>query len=144
MLPVAALLVLFVMQMLWHLALNFLRESQHKRWVAERFGQYVPPKLVDDMVASGESAGLQGEERELTVLFSDVRGFTEFSESIPPEELTQVMNRLLTPLTGAIHAHNGTIDKYMGDAVMAFWGRHFTIAPTPSTRLRGRLPCWRR
>ncbi|QNI01947.1 adenylate/guanylate cyclase domain-containing protein [Halomonas sp. SH5A2] len=121
-LPLASFAVLLVLQMLWHLALNFLRESQHKRWVAERFGQYVPPKLVDDMVDSGESLGLAGEERELTVLFSDVRGFTAFSESIPPAELTLVMNRLLTPLTGAIHAHDGTIDKYMGDAIMAFWG----------------------
>lgn len=121
-LPLAALLVLFVLQLLWHLALNFLKESQQKRWVAERFGQYIPPKLVDDMVASGEGMGLQGEEREITVLFSDIRGFTAFSEAIPPAELTQVMNRLLTPLTGAIHAHNGTIDKYMGDAIMAFWG----------------------
>ncbi|EHJ93712.1 Adenylate cyclase 1 [Vreelandella boliviensis LC1] len=121
-LPLAALLVLFVLQMLWHLALNFLTESQQKRWVAERFGQYIPPKLVDDMVHSGQGMSLQGEEREMTVLFSDVRGFTAFSETLPPAELTQVMNRLLTPLTGAIHAHDGTIDKYMGDAIMAFWG----------------------
>ncbi|MGM0616355.1 MAG: CHASE2 domain-containing protein [Pseudomonadota bacterium] len=121
-LPLASLLVLFMMQMLWHLGLNFLRESHQKRWIAERFGQYIPPQLVDDMVESGESIDLEGEERELTVLFSDVREFTAFSESIPPKELTQVMNRLLTPLTGAIHAHNGTIDKYMGDAIMAFWG----------------------
>lgn len=121
-LPVAALIVLLVAQMLWHLTLNFLRETQQKRWVAERFGQYIPPKLVEDMVDSGESFGLEGEERELTVLFSDVRGFTAFSEAIPPSELTRVMNRLLTPLTGAIHQHQGTIDKYMGDAIMAFWG----------------------
>lgn len=121
-LPIAALLVLLVAQMLWHLALNFLRETQQKRWVAERFGQYIPPELVEDMVDSGESFGLEGEERELTVLFSDVRGFTAFSEAIPPSELTHVMNRLLTPLTGAIHQHQGTIDKYMGDAIMAFWG----------------------
>ncbi|KPQ20809.1 CHASE2 domain-containing protein [Halomonas sp. HL-93] len=121
-LPLAALLVLFVLQMLWHLALNFLSESQQKRWVAERFGQYIPPKLVDDMVHSGQGMSLQGEEREMTVLFSDVRGFTAFSEMIPPAELTRVMNRLLTPLTQAIHSYNGTIDKYMGDAMMAFWG----------------------
>lgn len=121
-LPIAGLLVLLVAQMLWHLAMNFLRETQQKRWVADRFGQYIPPELVEDMVDSGESFGLEGEERELTVLFSDVRGFTAFSESIPPAELTEVMNRLLTPLTGAIHQHNGTIDKYMGDAIMAFWG----------------------
>ncbi|WP_346796570.1 adenylate/guanylate cyclase domain-containing protein [Halomonas sp. Bachu 37] len=121
-LPIAGLLMLLVIQMLWHLAMNFLRETQQKRWVAERFGQYVPAELVEEMVDSGESFGLDGEERELTVLFSDVRGFTAFSESIPPSELTEVMNRLLTPLTGAIHQYNGTIDKYMGDAIMAFWG----------------------
>ncbi|MGQ7262803.1 CHASE2 domain-containing protein [Vreelandella sp. V005] len=121
-LPIAGLLVLLVAQMLWHLAMNFLRETQQKRWVAERFGQYIPHQLVEDMVESGESFGLEGEERELTVLFSDMRGFTAFSESIPPSELTEIMNRLLTPLTGAIHQHHGTIDKYMGDAIMAFWG----------------------
>jgi adenylate cyclase len=121
-LPIAGLLVLLVAQMLWHLAMNFLRETQQKRWVAERFGQYIPHQLVEDMVESGESFGLEGEERELTVLFSDMRGFTAFSESIPPSELTEIMNRLLTPLTSAIHQHNGTIDKYMGDAIMAFWG----------------------
>jgi len=121
-LPIAGLLVLLVAQMLWHLAMNFLRETQQKRWVAERFGQYIPHQLVEDMVESGESFGLEGEERELTVLFSDIRDFTAFSESIPPSELTEIMNRLLTPLTSAIHQHNGTIDKYMGDAIMAFWG----------------------
>ncbi|SDO26015.1 CHASE2 domain-containing protein [Vreelandella arcis] len=121
-LPIAGLLVLLTVQMLWHLAMNFLRETQQKRWVAARFGQYIPPELVESMVESGESFGLEGEERALTVLFSDVRNFTAFSETIPPSELTQVMNRLLTPLTGAIHQHNGTIDKYMGDAIMAFWG----------------------
>ncbi|MGY2461739.1 CHASE2 domain-containing protein [Vreelandella sulfidaeris] len=121
-LPIAGLLVLLVLQMLWHLAMNFLRETQQKRWVAERFGQYIPRQLVENMVVSGESFGLEGEERELTVLFSDIRGFTAFSESIPPSELTEIMNRLLTPLTGAIHQHHGTIDKYMGDAIMAFWG----------------------
>nr|WP_260578985.1 adenylate/guanylate cyclase domain-containing protein [Halomonas populi] len=121
-LPIAGLLVLLATQMLWHLAMNFLRETQQKRWVAERFGQYIPHQLVKDMVESGESFGLEGEERELTVLFSDMRDFTAFSEMLPPSELTEVMNRLLSPLTGAIHRHNGTIDKYMGDAIMAFWG----------------------
>ena len=121
-LPIAGLLGLLVVQMLWHLTLNLLRETYQRRWVAQRFGQYIPPQLVKDMVASGESFGLQGEERELTVLFSDIRGFSAFSEAIPSSELTNIMNRLLTPLTGAIHRHGGTIDKYMGDAVMAFWG----------------------
>ncbi|MDR9467427.1 adenylate/guanylate cyclase domain-containing protein [Marinospirillum sp.] len=121
-LPVASGLLLLILLAGWHLAMNFFRESREKGWVTERFGQYVPPELVDEMVDSHESFGLEGEERELTVLFSDVRGFTSFSEGIAPAELTGVMNRLLTPITRAIHAHQGTIDKYMGDAVMAFWG----------------------
>ncbi|APX92421.1 adenylate/guanylate cyclase domain-containing protein [Halomonas sp. 1513] len=121
-LPIASLLVLMVLQLVWHLSGNLLRSHRHKQWVAARFGQYVPPALVDDMVHSDEDFGLAGEVRELTVLFSDMRDFTAFSESLPPRELTAVMNRLLTPLTAAIHRHGGTIDKYMGDAVMAFWG----------------------
>lgn len=121
-LPMASGFLLLVLLAGWHLAMNFFRESRDKSWVTERFGQYVPPELVDEMVVSHESFALEGEERELTVLFSDVRGFTSFSEGISPADLTQVMNRLLTPITQAIHAHQGTIDKYMGDAVMAFWG----------------------
>ncbi|WP_114416866.1 CHASE2 domain-containing protein [Marinospirillum perlucidum] len=121
-LPLASGLLLLILMAGWHLAMNFLRESREKGWVTERFGQYVPPELVEEMVDSHASFGLEGEERELTVLFSDVRGFTSFSEGIPPAELTGVMNRLLTPITKAIHANQGTIDKYMGDAVMAFWG----------------------
>ncbi|MBE0508697.1 MAG: adenylate/guanylate cyclase domain-containing protein [Marinospirillum sp.] len=121
-LPLAPSLLLLLMLAGWHLVMNFWRESREKGWVTERFGQYVPPELVEEMVDTPESFGLEGEERELTVLFSDVRGFTSFSEGIPPSELTGVMNRLLTPITRAIHANKGTIDKYMGDAVMAFWG----------------------
>ncbi|PMR76001.1 CHASE2 domain-containing protein [Billgrantia endophytica] len=136
-LPIAGMLVLVLAQTIWHLALNLLREGQQKRWVAERFGQYVPPALVKEMVDSGESFGLEGEDRELTVLFSDVRGFTSFAESIPPAELTSVMNRLLTPLTHAIHQHGGTIDKYMGDAVMAFWGAPLADANHAERALEG-------
>lgn len=121
-LPLASGLLLLLLLCGWHLAMNFYRESREKGWVTARFGQYVPRELVEKMVVSHESFGLEGEERELTVLFSDVRGFTSFSEGIPPAELTGVMNRLLTPITRAIHQNQGTIDKYMGDAVMAFWG----------------------
>ncbi|MBB5022581.1 CHASE2 domain-containing protein [Desulfurispira natronophila] len=121
-LPFASGVLLLLVLSLWHLTMNFWRESRQKSWVTERFGQYVPPELVDEMVHTPESFGLEGEQRELSVLFSDVRGFTSFSEGIAPDELTNVMNRLLTPITEAIHQHRGTIDKYMGDAVMAFWG----------------------
>lgn len=121
--PLAAGLLLMLLQSAWHLMWNFWRESRQKNWVTSCFGQYVPPELVEEMVEDPAAAlGLEGEERNMTVLFSDVRGFTSFSEKIPPQQLTEVMNRLLTPLTRAIHAERGTIDKYMGDAIMAFWG----------------------
>ena len=110
----------------WNLLCNYLRESRRGNMVRSRFGQYVPPELVTDIIKSDKEISLEGEERELTVLFSDVRGFTSFSEQLTPAQLTDVMNRLLTPLTYAIHTHRGTIDKYMGDAVMAFWGAPLT------------------
>ncbi|RUO39360.1 adenylate/guanylate cyclase domain-containing protein [Aliidiomarina taiwanensis] len=121
-LPIASVILLTALMTVWHLTLNFWRESHAKKQVADQFGMYIPPELVKDIVASPEAQDMAGQEKELTVLFSDIRGFTTFSEKIPPAELTQVMNRLLTPVTQAIHAHQGTIDKYMGDAVMAFWG----------------------
>jgi adenylate cyclase len=105
-----------------HLLGNYWRESQRTSWVTSRFGQYVPPELVQELVASGQELSLDGEQRTLTVLFSDVREFTAFSEQVSASKLSEVMNRLLSPLTAAIHEHHGTIDKYMGDAIMAFWG----------------------
>lgn len=125
-LPLASGILLMLMLMGWHLALNFWRESQAKQQVTSQFGLYVPPDLVNDIVANPAALDLTGQERELTVLFSDVRGFTSFAEHLAPAQLTQVMNQLLSPVTRAIHQHRGTIDKYMGDAVMAFWG-----APLP-------------
>lgn len=74
------------------------------------------------MSESPEVYSLEGENREMTVLFSDVRGFTTISEGMDPKQLTQLMNALLTPLTRVIHKNRGTIDKYMGDAIMSFWG----------------------
>jgi adenylate cyclase len=77
---------------------------------------------VDEMSESPEEFSLDGENREMTVLFSDVRGFTTISEGMDPKQLTQLMNALLTPMTRVIHKNRGTIDKYMGDAIMSFWG----------------------
>ena len=82
----------------------------------------MPPELVDEMAKDPGAFSLEGESRELTVLFSDVRGFTTISEGLDPRQLTQLMNEYLSPMTHVIHQHRGTIDKYMGDAIMAFWG----------------------
>ncbi|MCO4321940.1 CHASE2 domain-containing protein [Aliidiomarina quisquiliarum] len=138
-LPLASGVLLIVLMTGWHLTMNFWRESNAKRQVAAQFGMYIPPELVANIVASPEARSMVGQEKELTVLFSDIRGFTSFSEKIPPAELTEVMNRLLTPVTKAIHAHHGTIDKYMGDAVMAFWGAPLHDEQHPVHALQGAI-----
>ena len=102
---------------------SFVREQAQRRQIRSAFGQYLSPALVEQLAQSPEKLVLGGEEREMTIMFSDVRGFTTISESFKndPQGLTTLMNRFLTPLTNAILARKGTIDKYMGDAIMAFW-----------------------
>ncbi len=121
-LPMAALLLLTLSVFVFHMSYGFFVESRGKRQLAHLFGQYVPPELVDEMSQHPQEVTLEGQSREMTVLFSDVRGFTNISEGLEPKELTQLMNAFLTPMTQIIHKHRGTIDKYMGDAIMAFWG----------------------
>jgi adenylate cyclase len=102
---------------------SFVREQRQRRQIRSAFGQYLSPALIEQLAHSPEKLVLGGEEREMTIMFSDVRGFTTISESYKhdPQGLTALMNRFLTPLTNAILARKGTIDKYMGDAIMAFW-----------------------
>ena len=102
---------------------NYTREQMGRQRIRSAFGQYLSPALVDELAAHPEKLKLGGEERRLTIMFSDVRGFTTISEfyKTDPAGLTALMNRFLTPLTNAIIGRRGTIDKYMGDAIMAFW-----------------------
>jgi adenylate cyclase len=102
---------------------SFVREQQQRKQIRSAFAQYMSPALVEQLAQSPEKLVLGGEARELTIMFSDVRGFTTISEAYKndPQGLTGLMNRFLTPLTNAILARKGYIDKYMGDAIMAFW-----------------------
>jgi adenylate cyclase len=102
---------------------SYVREQAQRRRIRSAFSQYLSPALVEQLAQSREKLVLGGEEREMTIMFSDVRGFTTISESYKhdPQGLTALMNRFLTPLTNAILDRKGTIDKYMGDAIMAFW-----------------------
>jgi len=102
---------------------SFVREQAQRRQIRSAFGQYLSPALVEQLAQSPEKLVLGGEEREMTIMFSDMRGFTSISETYKndPQGLTALMNRFLTPLTNAILSRKGTIDKYMGDAIMAFW-----------------------
>jgi adenylate cyclase len=103
-------------------------EAQRSR-IRHAFGQYLAPALVEQLAQSPEKLMLGGEERNTTILFSDVRGFTAISELYKddPQGLTSLMQRLLTPLTNTIVDHEGTIDKYIGDAIMAFWNAPLTV-----------------
>lgn len=125
-LPLASGLILISALFIFNMSYGYFVDARGKRMLARLFGQYVPPELVDEMAKDPGAYSLEGSSRDLTVLFSDVRGFTTISEGLDPRQLTQLMNEFLTPMTHVIHHHRGTIDKYMGDAIMAFWG-----APVP-------------
>ncbi|WP_246589869.1 CHASE2 domain-containing protein [Marinobacterium ramblicola] len=120
--PLAGVTLLILMLYLFMQTTGFLFESNTRRQLSRTFGQYVPPEVVRSLEQVGTADQLRGESRELTVLFSDVRGFTTLSESLSPTQLTRMMNIYLSEMTAIIHRHRGTIDKYIGDAIMAFWG----------------------
>lgn len=121
---VLMILGLFVLDTLY----GYFVESRTKRQITSLFAKYVPTELVDEMSKNPQLLpSLDGESREMTILFSDVRGFTTISEKLnDPKKLSQLMNAFLTPLSKVIYDHNGKVDKYMGDCIMAFWG-----APLP-------------
>jgi adenylate cyclase len=102
---------------------SFVREQKQRRQIRSAFSQYLSPAYVEQLAQSPEKLVLGGEQREMTIMFGDTRGFTSISETYKddPQGLTALMNRFLTPVTDAILERKGTIDKYMGDAVMAFW-----------------------
>ncbi len=100
---------------------NYLHEEEQKKWVRGAFTRYLAPNIVDEIARHPERLNLGGEIRPMTLLFSDVRGFTEISERFDAAGLTAFMNRYLTPMTDAIMGRKGTVDKYIGDAIMAFW-----------------------
>jgi len=126
---------------------NYFREEAQRRQIRSAFGQYLSPDLVEELAKYPDRLVLGGETREMTIMFSDVRGFTSISESYKrdPEGLTRLMNRFLTPLSDAIMEKRGTIDKYMGDAIMAFWnaplddGDHARHACDAALRMTERL-----
>ncbi len=120
--PLAPVMTLAFTLYLCHTIYGYLIETRGKRQLSTLFGQYVPPELVEEMDDNKDLLNMDSDSREMTVLFSDIRGFTTISESLKPRELSLLMNEYLTPMTRVIHSHRGTIDKYMGDAIMAFWG----------------------
>lgn len=116
-------LIFFTLLYGLQLFFGFFFESRKKKQLGNIFGQYIPNELVEEMSKTDEEFTLKGENRVMTVFFSDVRGFTTISEAMEdPQDLCDLINDILTPVTHVIHDNKGTIDKYIGDAIMAFWG----------------------
>jgi adenylate cyclase len=116
--PVMMLALLYLLNMAW----GFFMETRSRRLITGLFGTYVPKELVAEMSKNPEEYSMRGESRDMTVLFSDVRDFTSISEGLTPEGLKDMMNAYLTEMTQVVQEKRGTIDKYIGDAIMAFWG----------------------
>ncbi len=110
------------------LAGKYIIEERNKKFIRGAFAKYVTPEVVDSILKDPTKLSLGGEKRELTILFSDIRGFTTFSEKMDAKALASFLNDYLGIMTGIVFQHQGTLDKYIGDAVMAFWG-----APLPQS-----------
>ena len=122
-LPLASGVAMIVVLYTLNMAYGFFVEARGTRLITGLFGQYVPPELVEKMAANPEQFNMAPRAEELSVLFSDVRGFTTISEALSPEDLSHYINEYLTTMSLVIRErHRGTLDKYIGDAVMAFWG----------------------
>jgi len=120
--PVASLTMLILTINATHMSFGYFHESHAKRSMTKLFGQYVPPELVREMSRNPDHYGMEGRNAELSVLFADIRGFTALSEGLAPQELATMMNEFFSAMTAVISSHRGTLDKYVGDAIMAFWG----------------------
>lgn len=117
----------------------FVQTESERRFVRAAFARYLSPALVERLARNPDSLRLGGETRELTILFSDIRGFTTLSEGMTPEELTRFMNRYLTPMSDRILEREGFIDKYIGDAIMAFWNAPLDVADHAAAACRAAL-----
>ena len=121
-LPLAASVLMTVTLYTVNMAYGYFVETRSKRQFTELFGQYVPPELVGIMAEDPEQYTMAPKSTDLTILFSDVRGFTSISEALSPEHLREYINEYLTDMSNIIRGkYRGTLDKYIGDAIMAFW-----------------------
>lgn len=116
--PSAVLLLLFLVVTI----ANYFFEGREKRFIQSAFGHYVAPTIVNELVRHPEKLSLLGEQKVLTIFFSDIRGFTSLSEKMDAEELGRFMNEYLTAMSDIVMQQQGTVDKFIGDAVMAIWG----------------------
>jgi adenylate cyclase len=133
--PAISLVTVYMTVMLF----NFFFEGRQKRFIKSAFGTYLSPTLVEQLVEDPRKLSLEGEAKELTVLFSDIRGFTSISEKLTAPELSQLLNEYLTPMSNIVMETRGTVDKFIGDAVVAFWNAPLDDAEHPVHAARAAL-----
>lgn len=120
--PIVHINISWILSALSLLIYRYLSLDKEKRKIKQMFGKYVSKEVLNELLKNPKSIALGGEEREITVLFSDIRGFTKLSEKTTPQELVEILNKYFTAMTGAITRNRGVVDKFIGDAIMAFWG----------------------
>ncbi|MFP4113517.1 MAG: CHASE2 domain-containing protein [Spirochaetota bacterium] len=123
---------------------NYATEGAQKRFISSAFGTYVSPAVVDQLVQNPAMLKLGGEKRELSMFFSDIQGFTTLSEGLSPEQLSGFLNHYLTELVSIIQDLGGTIDKFEGDAIIAFWNAPLEVPSHPERAVEAALLCQRR
>ncbi len=123
---------------------QYLSSEREKRFIRSAFGHYLAPAMVNRLSEDPTGLKLGGEMRELTLLFCDIRGFTSLSEELDPEGLTQLLNDFLTPMTDELLKSGATIDKYMGDAIMAFWNAPLAVPDHRQEAVKAALAMMRR
>lgn len=116
--PILLVIISAILNILW----GYLFETRKRERLKEMFGQYVPEDHIDEMLVDESNFALHGEDRDMSVLFADIRGFTSISEKLTAAQLVEMLNTFFTPMTKIIFDNRGTIDKYVGDLIMAFWG----------------------
>ena len=120
--PFEYFMLMIMMLYVVNILISYFMDIHSKQKILDIFGQYVPPQIVNQICLSKEPVSLDGEARELTVLFCDIQNFTHIADELNPKQLAKLLNEYFTVLTEILYRHNATIDKFIGDAIMAFWG----------------------
>ncbi len=140
-LPVVVLMLGVLISLVGSSLASYATEGQQKRYLKGAFKQYLSPAVIEQLIAHPERLTLGGERREITIFFSDVQGFTTISEKLSPEDLTALLNEYLSAMTDIIQEEGGTIDKYEGDAIIAFWNAPLTLEDHAVRGVRAALRC---
>jgi adenylate cyclase len=128
----------------WLLGYRFVVSDRRSRHLRQAFGYYMPASIIDRMVAAGQDPKLGGEARRMTVLFSDIKGFTEIAEGLSPSDLVRLLNAYLEEMTSIVDAHGGYVDKYVGDGIVAMFGAPIEESDHALQAVKAALECQRR